>query len=233
MNDRLRPIALGTLIGGLAGCASATPVATTIEPPSTIEPRPTPSTPRAKPRPAAGGDFVLSRARKQDAQVEEITLHTGDKWWRFRADYLKIGEAQARDRDVGINEAQAPRDFWDPQSAREAVQTWTAVCNECHGGRRRMDDALRMPAPPPAWGKGEGLFFGKRRPYSEVFGIIYRGGPERSGEKSEMPPWRGKIAKELIWSLLYFLEYQSGGIEGRFPPSLFPRLGDDARRTVD
>ena len=52
-------------------------------------------------------------------------------------------------------------------------------------------------------------------------------GPERNGVRSEMPPWRGKIAKELIWALLYFLEYQSGGIEGRFPPSLYPRLQTD------
>jgi hypothetical protein len=42
-----------------------------------------------------------------------------------------------------------------------------------------------------------------------------------------MPPWRGKLAREEIWALLYFLEYQSGGIEGRFPPSLYPRMPAD------
>jgi hypothetical protein len=26
-----------------------------------------------------------------------------------------------------------------------------------------------------------------------------------------------------LGALLYFIEYQSGGIEGRFPPSLYPR----------
>jgi hypothetical protein len=90
-----------------------------------------------------------------------------------------------------------------------------------------------MPPPPLKWGKGEGLFFGQRRPYADVFGVIYKGGPERNGEKSEMPSWKGKLAKEMIWSLLYFLEYQSGGIEGRFAPSLYPRQSDEAKRNVE
>jgi hypothetical protein len=38
-----------------------------------------------------------------------------------------------------------------------------------------------------------------------------------------MPAWRNTLANEMIWALLYFLEYQSGGVESRFPPSLFPR----------
>jgi hypothetical protein len=33
----------------------------------------------------------------------------------------------------------------------------------------------------------------------------------------------------MIWALLYFLEYQSGGIEGRFPPSLYPKLRGEAK----
>ena len=33
--------------------------------------------------------------------------------------------------------------------------------------------------------------------------------------------------REQIWALLYFLEFQSGGIEGRFPPSLYPRMRSD------
>jgi hypothetical protein len=42
-----------------------------------------------------------------------------------------------------------------------------------------------------------------------------------------MPAWRGRLAREQIWAILYFLEFQSGGIEGRFPPSLYPRLQTD------
>ena len=80
-----------------------------------------------------------------------------------------------------------------------------------------------MPPPLVGWGVGTGLFFGARRPYQQVFNIIYNGGPTKDGVESEMPAWRGKLSKELIWAILYFLEYQSGGIEGRFPPSLYPR----------
>lgn len=225
------------MIGGAAGllaCATADtpgPTASGIEPPPhTIEP------PRAKPTASAAGadrTFVFSRARKAQAPTEEIVLHVSEKWWRFRGDRLKLTEAQARDRDNAVSEKEAPADFWDAQTAREAVETWTAVCNECHGGRRRVEDAVTMPVPPPKWGKGEGLFFGQRRPYADVFSVIYKGGPERNGERSEMPAWRGKLAKEMIWSLLYFLEYQSGGIEGRFPPSLYPRQSDEAKRNVE
>jgi hypothetical protein len=207
-------------------CAGTTP------PPATIEPTaaggPTTVTPPASPAGAPAGSedqaFVLSRRPSAAAaRAEAIDIHIGERWWRFRSDYLHTGEAQVRARDADISEVQAPDRFWDEQSAVEAINVWTAVCNECHGGRRRLEDALRMPVPAPEWGRGEGLFFGARRRYADVFMVVYRGGPERKGVRSEMPAWRGKIAKELIWALLYFLEYQSGGIEGRFPPSLYPR----------
>lgn len=175
---------------------------------------------------------MLSRKPKVEAPVEELPIHPSGAWWPFRADFLKVSEDKARDRDNAMGEQHPPAQFWDQQTARESVALWTAVCNECHGGRRKLEDALRMPAPPPGWGKGDGLFFGNKRPYAEVFGVIYRGGPERNGIKSEMPAWKGKLAREMIWSLLYFLEYQSGGIEGRFPPSLFPRMDEETKRTV-
>jgi hypothetical protein len=72
---------------------------------------------------------------------------------------------------------QAPEAFWDAQTSLEAVSVWSAVCNECHGGRRRVEDATTMPAPPPEWGRGDGFFFGARRRYADVFNVIYRGGP--------------------------------------------------------
>jgi mono/diheme cytochrome c family protein len=80
-----------------------------------------------------------------------------------------------------------------------------------------------MPPPPSDWGTGEGLFFGNRRSYATVFSTINLGGPPRDGKRSKMPAWTGKLAREQMWALLYFLEYQSGGIEGQFPPSLYPR----------
>ena len=59
-----------------------------------------------------------------------------------------------------------------------------------------------------------------RRPYAEIFKTIYNGKIEKEGNRWKMPAWRGKLSKEQIWALIYFVEYQSGGIEGRFPPSL-------------
>ena len=86
-----------------------------------------------------------------------------------------------------------------------------------------MEDVVRMPTPTATWGRGEGLFFGMRRPYAEIFRTVYNGKIEKEGNRWKMPAWRGKLSKEQIWALIYFVEYQSGGIEGRFPPSLYPR----------
>jgi hypothetical protein len=222
---------LPSILAGAVGlsCASAPPT-----PSNTIEPVQAGAAATSPARPAGSGGpedqaFVLSRKpTATPPKAAPIDLHIADRWWRFRGDYLHINENQARARDSEISEVQAPDRFWDEQSAVEAINLWSAVCNECHGGRRKLEDAMKMPVPAPDWGRGEGLFFGARRRYADVFMTIYRGGPERNGVRSEMPPWRGKISKELIWALLYFLEYQSGGIEGRFPPSLYPR-----RETVE
>ena len=196
----------------LSACASApAPVERTIEPP------------------AADTAFVLSRNPVGIKASEQAPVHVGDLWWSFRAGFLKLNESQVRDRDGGISERQPPDEFWDQQTAAETISIWTTFCNECHGGRRKMDDVVKMPEPAPAWGRGEGLFFGARRPYLEIFRTISNGKIEKEGNRWRMPAWRGKLSKEQIWSLIYFVEYQSGGIEGRFPPSLYPR-SDSADR---
>jgi hypothetical protein len=197
----------------LLGCAA--------QPQMTIEP----TTAGSASRGSSEEDSAFVLSRKPAGKRDQVQLNTGDKWWGYRARSLHLSEAATRVRDSDMSEAQAPELFWDQQTAVEVVSLWGAVCNECHGGRRRVEDATGMPAPPAGWGKGEGLFFGARKRYGDVFNTIYNGGPERNGTKSEMPAWRGKLPKELIWSVLYFLEYQSGGIEGRFPPSLYPRKG--------
>ena len=202
----------------LSTCASTAPAEKSIEP--TIEP-PT----------VADTAFVLSRdpapvKTMATAGVTEKNLshvHISDLWWGFRGDYLKIGEARARERDAEISEKQAPSDFWDEQSAVETIYIWSTFCNECHGGRRKMEDVVKMPGPAANWGRSEGLFFGVRRPYAEIFRIISNGKIEKEGNRWKMPAWRGKLSREQIWALIYFIEYQSGGIEGRFPPSLYPR----------
>ena len=194
-------------IAAMSGCASTPPVAE-----KTIEP-------------TASEDsaFVLSRNPAATKPAEKVPVHVGDQWWAFRADFLKVNEDKARDRDGDISEKQAPTGFWDLQTSVETISIWTTFCNECHGGRRKMEDVIRMPTPTASWGKGEGLFFGLRRPYSEIFRIIYNGKIEKEGNRWKMPAWRGKLSKEQIWALIYFVEFQSGGIEGRFPPSLMPR----------
>lgn len=174
----------------------------------------------------SGGDgFVLSRAPSRSPGVApgDIPIHLSASWFEVRAKHLGIDVETARARDAAMSTVAGPPAFWDAQTAIEAVSVWSALCNECHGGRRRESDALRMPPPPVGWGTGEGLFFGARRPYEDIFGVISLGGPPRNGVPSEMPAWRDKLAHEQIWSLIYFLEFQSGGIEGRFPPSLYPR----------
>ena len=194
-------------VTAMSGCAT-TPPATekTIEPSATED-----------------SVFVLSRNPVAPKPTERVPVHVGDQWWAFRADFLKVNEDKARDRDGDISEKQAPPGFWDLQTSVETISIWTTFCNECHGGRRKMEDVIKMPAPTATWGKGEGLFFGIRRPYSEIFRTIYNGKIEKEGNRWKMPAWRGKLSKEQIWALIYFVEYQSGGIEGRFPPSLMPR----------
>ena len=177
-------------IGMSSACASAPVVEKTIEPTATED-----------------STFVLSRNPTAAKPTEKVPVHVGDQWWAFRADFLKVNEDKARDRDGDISEMKAPGGFWDLQTSVETISIWTTFCNECHGGRRKMED----------------LFFGIRRPYSEIFRTVYNGKIEKEGNRWKMPAWRGKLSKEQIWALIYFVEYQSGGIEGRFPPSLMPR----------
>ena len=200
------------------GCASAPP-------PQAIEP---PASDGAGSHPGGGEKdtgFVLSRspAARAAKPADHGPVHVNEQWWPFRAEFLKVSEQRVKDRDTEISEKQAPADFWDLQSAIETVSIWGTFCNECHGGRRRTDDALKMPGPTASWGRGEGLFFGARRPYSEIFRIVSNGKIEKESSRWKMPAWKGKLSREQIWALIYFIEYQSGGIEGRFPPSLFPR----------
>lgn len=193
----------------LAGCASTAPVEKTIEPPANNDTA-----------------FVLSRdpaPATKAVHPEAGDVHVGDLWWPFRGGYLKVSEARAHDRDAEISEKQAPSGFWDEQTAVETIQIWSTFCNECHGGRRKLEDVVKMPGPAANWGRGDGLFFGIRRPYADIFRTISNGKIEKEGNRWKMPAWRGKLANEQIWALIYFIEFQSGGIEGRFPPSLYPR----------
>jgi hypothetical protein len=196
--DRPHPLHL-VLVVGLLGCATAAP-SHVIEPPS-----------------------LPTQSGGAEPPEEDLPVHINEQWWPFRAAALKITEAQARARDAAISPKAPPREFWDAQVAVEAASIWSTFCNECHGGRRRVGDARKMPVPPPEWGDGAGLFFGGRRSYGDVFSTISKGKMPTAENRPRMPAWGGRIPREMIWGLIYFIEYQSGGIEGRFPPSLYPR----------
>jgi mono/diheme cytochrome c family protein len=185
--------------------------------------------------PADDSAFVLSRQpvnQHADGQML-LPVHTGEKWWDFRASFLGVSQRDVRERDSAISAKEAPDKFWDSQTALEAVSVWSSLCNECHGGRRKVEEALAMPPPPKGWGKGEGLFFGKRRPYADVFAVVWEGGQTRNNVRSQMPPWKDKIAREQTWAILYFLTYQSGDIGTPLPPSLNPRQSDEIRRVLE
>lgn len=181
---------------------------------------------------AAGGgpsegddsDFVHSRqpAGERARESAQLPIHINDAWWAFRAQQLGISEAQARARDARMAES-PPEDFWDPQTAVETISVWTVLCNECHGGRRSVRETLDMPPPAATWGRDTGLFFGKRRAYGQMFEVVQNGVPMKESGRVGMPAWRHILSNEMRWALLYFLEFQSGGIESRFPPSLYPR----------
>ena len=169
-------------------------------------------------------EFVHSRGPVPERARErpQLPIHINDSWWAFRAQQLGISEAQARARDASMDES-PPEDFWDPQTAVETISVWTVLCNECHGGRRSVRETLDMPAPAATWGQGSGLFFGKRRDYDQMFEVVQNGVPMKESGRVGMPAWRHILSNEMRWALLYFLEFQSGGIESRFPPSLYPR----------
>lgn len=217
MKNRQSPSYDLPLLIVFSACATALPA-------RTIEPAAQPDVKAASQTPNDDADFVLSReARAEPKMPEYAPIHVAELWWKFRADNLNLNVTQAQERDAAVTESEPPNAFWDDQTALEAVSIWGSLCNECHGGRRRVEDVADMPKPPPLWGRTDGLFFGNRRAYAEIFRTIYNGGAIRDGKRSRMPVWRGRLSKEQIWALIYFLEYQSGGIEGRFPPSLYPR----------
>ena len=82
------------------GCATTAP-AQTIEPPGG----------HSSGGAASGStdSFVISREpAAEEKPPSEDSLHIGDKWWRFRGGFLKMPEAQVRERDMAVSMKQAP-----------------------------------------------------------------------------------------------------------------------------
>lgn len=178
---------------------------------------------------AKGGKVAVSEAHADPQEGSKasdavVKIHPGDSWYKFRGDWLGLSVGQMHDREAAITSEEFPRGFWDEQVAVEAVGLWAGLCNDCHGGRRRVADAKMIPAPPEGWGKGPGVFFGRTRERADIFRTIHGGGaPSKDVKTPTMPAWGDKLSREQIWAMIYFVEYFSGGIEGHFPPGLYPK----------
>ncbi|MCK6545168.1 cytochrome c [Myxococcota bacterium] len=198
-------------LGALAGATCTTgQVAVPVIEPARNEPPPVAAEPEA-----SGG-------------VARYVVRLGSAWFGARAAWLGISVRAAELRDAEMSGTLPPDGFWDRQTAIEAAALWGALCNDCHGGRRRVSRAKQIPPPAPDWGTKQGFFFGRPRLPSQVFETILSGGPPRGALPSEMPPWRRRLSREQIWALVYFIAFESGGVEGAFPPSLFPQRTEEA-----
>jgi len=133
----------------------------------------------------------------------------GEDWFAARAQTLGLTVQAAMERDNATNYERPPAGhFWDEQLALQSASLWRLVCNECHPGRRGIDSALEIPAAPPDWGEGQGLFFGHPRSYSAMYQIIAQGLPRTDGTTA-MPAFEGRLAHEQIWGLIRFVEHAS------------------------
>lgn len=164
-----------------------------------------------KPGPEAAAKDA-GTAPAKNAPPPETSVHFGESWYALRAEKLGVDAEEAKRRDVSSFSEDGPNaKFWDEQTAVEAASIWTAVCNECHEGTRRMEDAKAVTKPPKDWGHGTGYFFGRLKSHRGVYEIIRDGLPYIEGRapNENMPAWGKKLAREQIWALVYWLESQS------------------------
>ncbi len=139
-----------------------------------------------------------------------IEIHPGESWYAFRAAELGLTADQAALRDEEITDEGPPTDrFWDDQLAIEVASIFRGLCNECHGGRRRIEDAPNIPPPEMGWGQTEGPFYDRILSHRQAFRSIFYGGRPKGGKRSKMPAWGNKLSREQIWGLIYYVEYAS------------------------
>ena len=167
--------------------------------------------------------LLLAGCASQQTASDDLPapeVHLGGRWFEHRAAFLGMAPHDAELRDQDIDEKSPPQDkFWDEQLAVEAASLWRLLCNECHGGRRSIQRAKQIPAPPEGWGSAEGQFFGQPRPHQEIFRKIFHGGEEPKGEdQQKMPPWGDRLSREQIWALVWFIEHASNDVVLSLPP---------------
>lgn len=164
--------------------------------------------------------LIASCALQQKAGGDiPAEIHLGDRWFEHRSAFLGMSKQEAQRRDDDVDSKAPPQDkFWDEQVAVEAASLWRRLCNECHGGRRSIERALQIPAPPDGWGTTEGQFFGRARPHQQIFQKILHGGDEpKEANQQKMPPWGHLLAREQIWALVWFIEQASDDAVLRMP----------------
>ena len=163
---------------------------------------PAPAEKTIEPTAAEDSAFVLSRDRPRRSRPTRVPCTSAMSGGAFRGE-LPEGERgqgpRARRRHLG--EAGARTGFWDQQTSVETIcdldrRSATSATAAAADGGRRQDAGARW----PAGGRGEGLFFGIRRPYADIFKTIYSGKIEKEGNRWKMPAWRGKLSKEQIWA---------------------------------
>lgn len=159
--------------------------------------------------------LLLGSCASQTPKTPTVSakVHLGDRWFPFRSAFLGMSKEDAIARDADLDEKAPPEDaFWDEQLAIEAASIWKLLCNDCHGGKRSVTRAAKMPPPPEGWGHGEATFFGKARPHAEIFRIIYHGAEAKTEDEDPMPAWGDRVSREQIWGLVWFIEQASNDV---------------------
>ena len=161
-----------------------------------------------------GGFGCTTWAQPKTNEPVKAQIHLGAEWFEFRARHLGVSQQEAVARDGELDDGGPPQDaFWDQQMAVEAASLWRNLCNECHGGKRSIGRAKRIPPPAPDWGQATGRYFGRNRSPQQVYRAIRDGTPRRPNQTgTSMPAWGGRLANEQIWAMVWFLEHASSDV---------------------
>ena len=140
-----------------------------------------------------------------------VRLHLGPTWFKHRGAQLGLSPAEAKARDGRLGENSAPDPmFWDDQMAMTTATVWRVLCNECHAGKRSVARAASIAPPPDGWPPPRDHFFARTRSVRRIYRKIAEGGREEdAGPTGPMPAFRGKLAREQIWGLIYFIQVAS------------------------
>lgn len=142
-------------------------------------------------------------------KAEKTRIRLGADWFSLRAGHLGLSIDDARARDAELGPEAPPGDvFWDESVATETAALWNGLCYECHGGKRAPSAAAKIAGPAVEWGAGNTDLFGRDLTWANAY-VAIRDGAKPKDKGEEMPGWGKKLAREQIWSLLFYLEHMS------------------------